>query len=205
MCTSFYIESESEEMRSILSRMRRSPLVNRFIKAGDRVYTSGAIIPSRVTPGVASNKAGNIGFFPMKWGLERTGKPALTEVDVENAAEDPLLREAWKQHRCILPAAWYYEQMHIRGIAGRVKTGASYAVQPAGADMTYLCGIYNIVKGFPVFAVLLRESAGQVRRLHTRMPLIMPAEKVRQWISPVVRPEELLSFALTDMVAEKAE
>ena len=36
------------------------------------------------------------------------------------------------------------------------------------------------------------------------MPLIMPKERIDEWISPDSKPEDLLSYALTDMIMEKA-
>jgi hypothetical protein len=36
------------------------------------------------------------------------------------------------------------------------------------------------------------------------MPLIMPEKLVNEWIRPDASPEELLPYALTDMIFEKA-
>ena len=36
------------------------------------------------------------------------------------------------------------------------------------------------------------------------MPLIMPEEKIDEWISPDSKPEDILPYALTDMIMEKA-
>ena len=69
--------------------------------------------------------------------------------------------------------------------------------------MTWLCGLYRIEKGLPVFAVLTREPGEEIRFIHDRMPLIMPEKLVDKWIRPDMKPEELLPCALTDMVFEK--
>jgi hypothetical protein len=37
------------------------------------------------------------------------------------------------------------------------------------------------------------------------MPLILPKSVIHDWVNPNVRAEELLSYAITDMVAEKAQ
>ena len=36
-----------------------------------------------------------------------------------------------------------------------------------------------------------------------RMPLILPKEKIDEWIQPDIQPESLLPYALTDMIFEK--
>ena len=56
-----------------------------------------------------------------------------------------------------------------------------------------------------MFVVLTREPGEEIRFIHDRMPLIMPWDCVDEWIRPDANPEELVEFALTDMVYEKVE
>ena len=77
-------------------------------------------------------------------------------------------------------------------------------IQPKNSTMTWLCGLYRIEEGLPVFVILTREPGEQIRFIHDRMPLIMPEDLVNDWISPDAKPEDLLPHALTDMVFEKA-
>jgi len=70
--------------------------------------------------------------------------------------------------------------------------------------VTWLCGLYRIENGLPVFVILTREPGEGIRFLHDRMPLILPGDLVDAWIRPDTKPEELLPYALTDMVFEKA-
>lgn len=76
-------------------------------------------------------------------------------------------------------------------------------IQPKGDTVTWLCGLYRIEEGFPVFVVLTREPGEEIRFIHDRMPLIMPGKLVEEWIRPDADPEELLGEALTEMVFEK--
>ena len=71
--------------------------------------------------------------------------------------------------------------------------------------MTWLCGLYRIEEGLPVFVVLTREPGEEIRFIHDRMPLIMPGDCVNEWIRPDAKPEELVERALTEMVYEKIE
>ena len=70
--------------------------------------------------------------------------------------------------------------------------------------MTWLCGLYRIEEGLPVFTVLTREPGEEIRFIHDRMPLILPERYIDDWIRPDTKPEELLGEALTDMAFEKA-
>ena len=76
-------------------------------------------------------------------------------------------------------------------------------IQPKGAKMTWLAGIYRLEDGLPVFAVLTREPPEELKKIHDRMPLIFPEEFIDAWISPKYHPEEILPHALSDMITEK--
>ena len=121
----------------------------------------------------------------------------------ETAAEKPTFREDWRRHRCIVPASWYFEWSHFIGSDGKKHTGDKYMIQPKDTAMTWLCGLYRIENGLPVFVVLTREPGEGIRFIHDRMPLIMPEKLVKEWIRPDGKPEELLRYALTDMIYEK--
>ena len=137
----------------------------------------------------------------MKWGF--SGKSLLVNARSETAASRPTFREAWERHRCIVPASWYYEWEHLRGSNGKTRTGDKYMIQPKDSAMTWLCGLYRIEEGLPVFVILTREPGEEIRFIHDRMPLILPAERVNDWIRPDADPGEVARAALTDMVFEK--
>ncbi|MBP5295110.1 MAG: SOS response-associated peptidase [Lachnospiraceae bacterium] len=139
----------------------------------------------------------------MRWGFQIPGRSLLVNARVETASEKPTFREAWQRHRCIIPASWYYEWEHLVGNNGRKKTGDKYLIQPKDSRLTWLCGLYRIEEGLPVFTILTREPSEELRRIHDRMPLILPEERIVEWITPDARPEAVLPFALTDMYLEK--
>ena len=141
----------------------------------------------------------------MQWGfhLPKSDKP-LVNARCETAATKPTFKDAWQSHRCIIPASYYYEWEHFKSPDGKVKTGDKYIIQPKGSMVTWLCGLYRIEDTFPVFTVLTREPSEELSRIHDRMPLILPKERIEEWINPDSKPEDLLSYALTDMIMEKA-
>ena len=203
MCTRFFIEPQSDELCDILEEARQSRLTGKFVKIGQKLHTSGEIRPNDVAAVIAPDKAGNQSVFPMRWGFQIPGRSLLVNARTETAAEKPTFRDSWRQHRCIIPASWYFEWEHLIGNSGQKKTGDKYMIQPQDSHVTFLCGLYRIEDGLPVFTVLTREPSEELKKIHDRMPLILPKECVAEWISPSGRPEELVSFALTDMVAEK--
>lgn len=202
MCCRYYMEL-SPELRPIVEEMNRSPLVRRFQETS-AVLTSGEIRPSNVAPVIASNRNGKRAVFPMKWGFNVSGRPLLINARVETAAEKPTFREAWKAHRCIVPASWYYEWEHRTRTDGKTETGDKYMIQPEGSAAAWMCGLYRIENGLPVFVILTQEAEEPIRFIHDRMPMMLPEERIEEWIRPDCDAAEIAAFAQKNMVFEKA-
>ena len=197
MCCRFYMEM-SPKQRSALYRKN----IARIAKP---LTAEGEVFPDMLVPVLASNKAGEKAVFPMIWGYHFDGiKRPIANARSETASEKPSFKEGWASHRCIIPASWYYEWEHTKLPSGKTKTGDKYAIQPKGEQTAWLCGLYRMENGFPVFAVVTREPTPYLRNIHDRMPLIMPKSRIHEWVSPEIRPEELLQYAVTDLIAEKA-
>ena len=199
MCCRYWTD-ESPELRPIVEEMNRSPLMRKWQDKA-KVKSYGEIFPTDVVPVIAPNRSGLRTVYPMKWGY--SGKSLLMNARSETAAEKLTFREDWVRHRCIVPASWYFEWEHYPGSDGKKHTGDKYLIHPKDSAVTWLCGLYRIENGLPVFVILTREPGETLRFLHDRMPLIMPDELVTEWIRPDRKPEELLPGALTDMDFEK--
>ena len=201
MCGRYWTD-ESPELRDIVEEMNRSSLVRKWNQTS-AVKSYGEIRPTDVVPVIAPDHAGKRAVFPMKWGY--TGKALLINARSETAEGKPSFREDWQKHRCIIPASWYFEWEHIIGNDGKKHTGDKYMIQPENSTMTWLCGLYHIEDGLPHFVILTREPDEKIRFIHDRMPLIMPEDCISEWIRPDMNPKELMPYALTDMIFERAE
>ena len=120
----------------------------------------------------------------------------MIEIKRETAAEKKRFADSMKERRILLPATGFYE---FDGKKTR------YQFSTDASSVFYLCGLYRIENGMPVFVVLTREPGEGIRFLHDRMPLIMPEDRIDEWIRPDAEPEKLLPYALTDMICEKAQ
>ena len=200
MCGRYYLEN-TIEMKPFLEKMMESPLVRRWNDTS-AVVSAGEIHPTDVVPVIASNRAGKQSVFPMRWGYN--GKTLLINARVETAKEKPTFRDDWKSHRCIVPASYYFEWEHLKANDGKTKTGDKYIIQPKNSTMTWLCGLYRFENELPHFVILTRDAADPIRFIHDRMPLIMPEDRINDWIKPDADPNVLLDFALSDMMSEKA-
>ena len=63
---------------------------------------------------------------------------------------------------------------------------------------------YRMEDGFPRFVVLTRPPAREIEFIHDRMPLILPEDRINDWIDPSADPEAVISSALEEMIFEPA-
>ena len=209
MCTRFYIDlmnDKDKEIREVIRAAEQSLLADKFRnKLSKPLVTSGEVRPTDVAAVIAPGRSKAKAVFPMKWGftLKGIGKP-LVNARVETAAVKPTFKDAWRSHRCIIPASYYFEWEHFKSPDGKTKTGDKYAIQPKGESVTWLCGLYRFEDEYPVFTVLTKEPSKELSRIHDRMPLILPENLIDDWINPDTNPETLLPMSLTNMAIEQA-
>ena len=205
MCCRYYVDP-SPELRPIIEQANRSPLRDRMVSAlGAPFISSGEVFPGQIAPVIASSRSGSRAAFPMYWGYHVPGlRSPVLNARTETAPQKKTFQESWASRRCVIPASRYFEWEHVPAGNGRKKPGRKFPVRPSGLDQTYLAGLYRMENGFPVFVVLTREPADDLRFLHDRMPLILPEDLIDEWIRPSANPDSLLPRALTDMQWEAA-
>ena len=208
MCNRYYMEM-SPELRPFINRAVKSSLAPKMVNGLRRpLKTEGEIQPGDIVPVVAPDKAGLPGVYPMLWGgTDPKSDRLLFNVSLETAGKNSAWKKTWERHRCVIPATYYYEYENITMIDGTQKAGIKYMIQPQGKTITYLAGLYHIEKMagiyVPVFSILTREPPLQLKKIHNRMPVVLPAESVSTWIRPESTPEEIIKGSLTDMYFEK--
>ena len=204
MCCRFYIKDNDPDFAPIVDGAEKSGLYPRVQKAHPApLVRSGEVRPTDVAAVLAMDKRQKPTLFPMIWGFTTPGRNVpIINARAESAAEKPTFREAWEKHRCVVPASWYFEWQHLPSEDGRSTVKMKYAIQPKDGNITYLCGLYRIENGLPVFVILTKEAGEDVAHIHDRMPLILPKEAIKAWINPSVSAKTVLPYALTAMKAE---
>ena len=199
MCTRYYVEL-SPELRPYVERAKHSRLKTRMVSSlGKEFRENGEIRPTDMVTVIAPSATGGKTAFPMVW--------PVVNARAESAKEKKSFAEDWRKHRCIIPASYYFEWEHLKRPDGKVKTGQKYAIQPKGSSVTWIAGLYRMEEKnglhYPVFTVLTREPSAELRKLHNRMPVILPESVIDDWLLPGSNPEEIINNALTDMVIER--
>ena len=97
------------------------------------------------------------------------------------------------QRRCLIPATCYFEWEH------RGKDKIKYAIAPQNSSMIYLAGIYRKESNRAACTILTREPAESIAFIHNRMPVILPAEAVGDWLNARYATMDVLRTAMLNM------
>lgn len=194
MCGRYFIGEppDPDELREIIEEVNRR-------RDEALVKTEGEIFPSDVVPVLANNRSMMKAVFPMRWGYSLPNGKLVINARSETAMEKPMFRDGMTRHRCVVPASHYFEWEHT----GKEKT--KYAIRPAGTRLMYMAGIYRMELGKPVFSILTRSPADNIRFMHDRMPVILEPDIIVDWMNPRNTAEEILKHAVLDVDYRKAE
>ncbi len=129
---------------------------------------------------------------PMKWGLipswTKPGKEGIGLINArfETLNEKPSFRNSYKNRRCIIPVAGFFEWKKN----GKQKT--PYFISTGkDSDGDYnpmlLCGLYDSwfnADGVAVesFTIITTEASEEMKEIHERMPLILDKANIPLWL-----------------------
>jgi len=170
------------------------------------------IAPSQPVAAVRATPAGSgreIALF--RWGLIPSwSKDAaignrLINARAETAREKPSFRNAFRRHRCLIPANGFYEwQRQERG-------KQPYYVRMRDERLFAFAGLWDRWespdKGVIETCTILTTVANAVLApIHDRMPVILPPTKYAQWLDPALPNTDslvplLVPFPPEDMLA----
>jgi putative SOS response-associated peptidase YedK len=130
----------------------------------------------------------------LRWGLITSKAPSgapLINVRSESLSTRPFLRDAFAHRRCLIPTDGFYEWRRI----GRARE-PFHIRRPDGAPFAF-AGLWSAgpadganAKGS--CAILTTEANETVRKVHGRMPVIVPAADYDLWLDPTVTAEDPL-------------
>ena len=186
MCGRYYIAEDdaAEELRQIIEAVNR--------RSAD-VKTSGEIRPGDTVPVLANSPTLQPGAYTMRWGYTLPDGKLLFNARSETAAEKAIFKDGMTQRRCLIPATCYFEWEH------RGKEKIKYAIAPEGSRMLYLAGIYRKEGNRATCTILTREPAESIAFIHNRMPVILPAEAIGDWLNVRYDAVDVLKAAQVEM------
>lgn len=179
MCGRYYIEIDDRELSDICNAVQQ-----RQVEQNEQleIKLNGEIFPANIVP----IQTGRDLYQPMKWGFAGFDGGLLINARSETALTKTTFRESMLNRRCLIPASGYYEWLKD----GSRKTKYRFYVPDRPL---YLAGCYRQEKDMPVcsFVILTREASGGAETIHSRMPVIIPRDKIGRWFSSEIDIEGL--------------
>lgn len=155
--------------------------------------TSVTIIATRVRDGRRVLRTARWGLLPPWAPDERTGARFIN-ARAETVAVLPAFRTSFARRRCLVPADGWFEWRSDPDGAGR----QVFFVTPEADAGLSLAGVWTVWSGpaGPLIScsIVTTEAVGDLRAVHDRMPLILPAARHAAWLDPGTSdPSALLS------------
>lgn len=161
----FFTDRELQEIDEIIEQI--SDDIQR-----DKMKT-GEIFPTNVVPVFIPQKE-IIKPQLMVWGFPNfTNKGVIINARAETASEKKLFGSSLRERRCIIPSTGFYEWD-----ADKKK----FIFNTPDSPMLYMAGIYNQFEGQNRFVILTTEAQGTIADIHTRMPIVVPKDRIDDWI-----------------------
>ena len=157
------------------------------------------IAPSQAVAAVRASPAGaGRELALLRWGLipSWSKDPAignrLINARAETVREKPSFRNAFRRHRCLIPASGFYEWL-------RQERGKQpYYVRMRDARIFAFAGLWDRwespEKGLIETCTILTTAANAVLApIHDRMPVILPAGEYARWLDPTLQDADSLA------------
>ena len=168
------------------------------IKAPGRVNseTERDVRPSDASAVICGDREG-LAAAEMRWGFANPYRKGLIiNARSETALEKKLFSDSIMNRRIVVPASGFYEWDPYK---------SRFRFTLPGDELIFLAGFYREEEGIPRYTILTTEANASMKPVHDRMPVMIPAEKISEWVSPEANPAEVMPYALTDMIMEQAD
>jgi putative SOS response-associated peptidase YedK len=109
--------------------------------------------------------------------------PATFNARAEGLVDKPMFREAFRRHRCIIPASGYYEW------SKRPDGKQPYFISAADGGVLSFAGLWdrwrNPENDEPMASctIIVTDANALTRPIHDRMPVLLDRADVRSWLN----------------------
>ena len=150
------------------------------------------IAPTQEVPVVAQDDRGRrMGL--LRWGLipgwakDPAVGSRMINARSETVAQKPAFRSAFRSRRCLVPADGFFEWKRGEEGGGGKPAKTPFWIHTAGRDPFAFAGLWERWEGeegssLYTFTILTREAQPEIRHIHPRMPVILPASSRRAWL-----------------------
>ena len=132
----------------------------------------------------AGDQGGSLRVCRQKWGYPGPGGKGLVfNARSESVFEKRMFRDSVSQRRAAVPVSWFYEWN---------KNKEKFTFTKEGSRILFLAGFYGRYEDGDRFVILTTQANASMAPVHSRMPLVLEREQVREWILDSAKTKELL-------------
>nr|WP_302551171.1 SOS response-associated peptidase family protein [Enterocloster clostridioformis] len=132
----------------------------------------------------AGDQGGSLRACRQKWGYPGPGGKGLVfNARSESVFEKRMFRDSVSQRRAAVPVSWFYEWN---------KNKEKFTFTKEGSQILFLAGFYGRYEDGDRFVILTTQANASMAPVHSRMPLVLEREQVREWILDSKKTKELL-------------
>jgi len=123
------------------------------------------------------------GLIPWWWKKPLKQLPASFNARAESVADKPMFRDAFRRHRCVIPASGYYEW--LKKPDGR----QPYFISSANGGVLSFAGLWDRWKnpetGEPVISctIIVTDANELTLPIHDRMPVVLDNSDIGPWLN----------------------
>ena len=156
------------------------------------------IAPTDTVEVVKPAAGGGAELVPMRWGLipywwKKPLKqlPSTFNARAENVVDKPMFRDAFKRHRCIIPASGYYEWITMPD--GK----QPYFISAADGGVLSFAGLWERWKNpesgefVTSCTIIVTDANALTRPIHDRMPVVLDKADIAAWLGGAAGAEVL--------------
>lgn len=153
-------------------------------KAGSEYAVSGKDIHPGDTAPVIAGRNGRLLVDVYRWGFPGPdGKGLVFNARVETVFEKRMFSGSVRNRRIAIPANWFYEWNRSK---------EKYTFTREDSPVLYLAGFTRPYEDGEHFVILTTNANASMEPVHSRMPLMLEKEDVKDWILSGEHTEALL-------------
>lgn len=153
----------------------------------------GDITPAMSATSLAQGDDG-VRAASLIWGFPGYDRKLIINARAEGIEGKPTFAESIQQRRCVLPASGFYEW-------DRAKEKVTFT--DPDTPVIYLAGIFRPYGDEDRFVIITREANESMLPVHDRMPLMIRADQVYDWIHDPAATDEFLHQPLPQLEAKR--
>lgn len=199
MCGRYTANTEDEviEIRGILAAlsMRLSSKHADYALAAQADFYGKEIRPSDKTPIITKNE----NFSLAKFGFDKWDDSGLIINARSETVSTSRFFSPFINKRCIIPASYYFEWKKAPHAPAE-----KYILGAGNKSGIFMAGLINTTPGKEGFVILTKAADENIRFIHDRMPVILPASQINAWFDGTIGIDFISRVCVPNISYEKA-